>query len=41
MDIQKILAELCEQRDQIAAVIEALEKISVHQQLRRAAHPNG
>ena len=26
MDIQKILAELREQRDQVAAVIEALEK---------------
>ena len=39
MDIQKILAELREQRDQVAAVIEALEKISFQQQPRRGRPP--
>jgi hypothetical protein len=39
MDIQKILAELREQRDQVAAVIEALEKISFQQTPRRGRPP--
>lgn len=39
MDIQKILAELREQRDQVAAVIEALEKISYQQAPRRGRPP--
>jgi hypothetical protein len=39
MDIQKILAELREQRDQVAAVIEALEKISYRQTPRRGRPP--
>jgi hypothetical protein len=39
MDIQKILAELREQRDQVAAVIEALEKIAYQQAPRRGRPP--
>jgi len=39
MDIQKILAELREQRDQVTAVIEALEKISFQQKPRRGPPP--
>jgi hypothetical protein len=39
MDIQKILAELREQRDQVAAVIEALEKIAFQQKPRRGRPP--
>jgi hypothetical protein len=39
MDIQKILAELREQRDQVAAVIEALERISFQQKPRRGRPP--
>jgi hypothetical protein len=39
MDIQRILAELREQRDQVAAVIEALERISYQQTPRRGRPP--
>jgi len=39
MDIQKILAGLREQRDQVSAVIEALEKISDTQTPRRGRPP--
>jgi len=39
MDIQKILAGLREQRDQVAAVIEALEQISFQQKPRRGRPP--
>lgn len=39
MDIQKILAELREQRDQIAAVINAVERISFQQTPRRGRPP--
>ena len=39
MDIQKILAELREQRDQVAAVIEALERIAYQQAPRRGRPP--
>ena len=38
MDIQKILVDLRQQRDQVAAVIEALERIS-HQQTPRRGRP--
>jgi hypothetical protein len=38
MDIQKILAELREQRDQVAAVIAALEEM-VYQQAPRRGRP--
>jgi hypothetical protein len=39
MDIQKILADLREQRDQVAAVIEALERISFLPTPRRGRPP--
>lgn len=39
MDIQKILTELREQRDLVAAVIEALERISFQQKPRRGRPP--
>jgi hypothetical protein len=39
MDIQKILAELREHRDQVAAAIEALEGISSQQKPRRGRPP--
>ena len=39
MDIQKILADLREQRDQVATVIEALERISYQQTPRRGRPP--
>jgi len=39
MDIQKILAELREQRDQVTAVIDALERISFEQKPRRGRPP--
>lgn len=39
MDIQKILADLREQRGQVAAVIEALERISYRQTPRRGRPP--
>ena len=39
MDIQKILAELRQQRDEVGAVIEALERMSFHQAPRRGRPP--
>jgi len=39
MDIQKILAELHEQRDQVTAVIEALETIAFQHKPRRGRPP--
>jgi hypothetical protein len=39
MDIQKILAELRQQRDQISAVIEALGRIAYQQAPRRGRPP--